>query len=380
MRDAQGATMTPPTTRSSGALRGRGSTERLAHRFQHEVREPFDDGWPTERDAPPPPRTQVRWEEARSALSWNDSPDIGFDRSLNPYRGCEHGCAYCYARPTHAYLDLSPGLDFETVIIARRGLDARLREELAKPGYVPAPVAIGSVTDAYQPVERELRLTRAVLTVLHETAHPWVLVTKGSGVERDLDLIAPMARDGLCAVYVTITTLDADLARRLEPRAAAPWRRLRTIRTLADAGVPVGVSVAPQIPFLNDDLEQVLAAAAEAGATRAFYTVLRLPWEVRTLFAQWLRAHYPQRAQRVLARVRDLHGGRDYDATFGERMTGRGVWADLWRQRFAQACRRWGLHRESVPLEVGRFRPPARASGRGRGAAPPDAAQRTLFD
>ncbi|TSE29849.1 radical SAM mobile pair protein B [Tepidimonas thermarum] len=358
--------MTAPPVPPAGLPRGRGSGQRLAHRFEHAVREPFDDGWPVDPGQPQPPPTQLRWEEARSALSWNASPDIGFDRSLNPYRGCEHGCAYCYARPTHAYLDLSPGLDFETVIVARRGLDTQLRAELAKPGYVPAPVAIGTVTDAYQPVERELRLTRALLQVLHEAQHPWVLVTKGSGVERDLDLIAPMARAGLCAVYVTVTTLNADLARRLEPRAAAPWRRLRTVRTLADAGVPVGVSVAPQIPFLNDDMEQVLAAAAEAGATRAFYTVLRLPWEVKAVFADWLRAHYPQRAQRVLARVRDLHGGRDYDAAFGARMTGRGVWADLWRQRFAQACHRLGLARDPLPLDVTRFRPPAPGASTGR--------------
>ncbi|WP_333707676.1 PA0069 family radical SAM protein [Tepidimonas ignava] len=354
--------------------KGRGSGQRLAHRYAHEVREPFDDGWPSDDDAAPrpPPRTELRWEDARSALSYNDSPDIGFDRSLNPYRGCEHGCAYCYARPTHAYLDLSPGLDFETIIVAKRGLAERLRAELAHPRYTPAPVAMGSVTDPYQPVERELGLTRALLQVLHETQHPWVLVTKGSGVERDLDLIAPMAAQGLCAVYVTVTTLDAALARRLEPRAAAPWRRLRTIRAMADAGVPVGVSVAPQIPFLNDDLEQVLSAAAEAGATRAFYTVLRLPWEVRTVFADWLQAHYPQRAARVLARVRELHGGRDYDAAFGARMAGRGVWADLLRQRFAQACRRLGLQREHTPLDVTRFRPPAPAPGLPQ--------QRSLFD
>lgn len=377
--------MSVPRVRPAATLpKGRGSGQRLAHRFAREVREPFDDGWDTHDEAPgSPPRTELRWEEARSALSYNESPDIGFDRSLNPYRGCEHGCAYCYARPTHAYLDLSPGLDFETVIVARRGLDVRLREELARPGYRPAPVAIGTVTDAYQPLERELGLTRALLQVLAETQHPWVLVTKGSGVERDLDLIAPMAAQGLCAVYVTVTTLDASLARRLEPRAAAPWRRLRTIRALAEAGVPVGVSVAPQIPFLNDDLEQVLAAAADAGATRAFYTVLRLPWEVRTVFGDWLRTHYPQRAARVLARLRDLHGGRDYDASPGVRMTGRGVWAELWRQRFAQACRRLGLHtQEAAALDVTRFRPPTPASPprRGDAAHARDPRQLSLFD
>lgn len=360
--------------------KGRGSDQRLAHRFQHERREPFDDGWEREPDAPPPPRTELRWEEAKSALTYNDSPDIGFDRSLNPYRGCEHGCAYCYARPTHAYLDLSPGLDFETVIVARRGLEARLRAELARPGYRAAPVAIGTVTDAYQPLERELRLTRALLQVLAEARHPWVLVTKGSGVERDLDLIAPMAAQGLCAVYVTVTTLQAELARRLEPRAAAPWRRLRTIRMLADAGVPVGVSVAPQIPFLNDDLEAVLAAAAEAGARCAFYTVLRLPWEVRTVFADWLRRHYPERAARVLARVRDLHGGRAYDAEFGARMTGRGVWAELWRQRFVQACRRLGLATQGPALRSDLFRAPAVATPPAAAARPVDPRQLSLFD
>ena len=368
-----------PTARPSPPPKGRGSSQRLAHRFQREVREPFDDGWDGEPDAAPPVRTEVRWEEAASALTYNDSPDIGFDRSLNPYRGCEHGCAYCYARPTHAYLDLSPGLDFETVIVARRGLDARLRAELARSGYRAAPVAIGTVTDAYQPLERELRLTRALLQVLAEAQHPWVLVTKGSGVERDLDLIAPMAAQGLCAVYVTVTTLQAELARRLEPRAAAPWRRLRTIRALADAGVPVGVSVAPQIPFLNDDLEAVLAAAAEAGARCAFYTVLRLPWEVRAVFADWLRLHYPQRATRVLARVRDLHGGRDYDAAFGARMTGRGVWAELWRQRFTQACRRLGLALHGPQLRSDLFRPPAGAAPPAAPTRPADPRQLSLF-
>ncbi|WP_334133940.1 PA0069 family radical SAM protein [Tepidimonas sp.] len=375
-----GASPLSPPARAP--LRGRGSSERIAHRYAHERREPFDDGWPSDEHAPAAPRTELRWERPRSALTYNDSPDIGFDRSLNPYRGCEHGCAYCYARPTHAYLDLSPGLDFETIIIARHGLDDVLRAELARPGYVPAPVAIGTVTDAYQPLERELRLTRAVLQVLHDTAHPWVLVTKGSGVERDLDLIVPMAREGLCAVYVTLTTLDAALARRLEPRAAAPWRRLRTIQTLARAGVPVGVSVAPQIPFLNDDMERVLAAAADAGASAAFYTVLRLPHEVRPLFAEWLRQHVPERAARVLARVRDLHGGRDDDASFGTRMTGRGAWADLWRQRFTVACRRLGLQPGHPPLRTDRFVAPRVAPPHRSAFRPPagDFRQGTLFD
>ncbi len=343
------------------AFKGRGSASRPAHRFAVDEREAFDDGWGTPdpaEEATSPPATEVRWEDARSAIAYNDSPDIGFDRSLNPYRGCEHGCSYCYARPSHSYLGLSPGLDFETVIIAKRGLAERLRHELSRPGYTPATLAIGTVTDAYQPVERELRLTRAALEVLHAARHPWALVTKGSGVERDLDLIAPMGQAAQAAVYVTITTLDAELARRLEPRAPAPWRRLRTIRTLAEAGVPVGVSVAPQIPFINDDMEQVLTAAREAGATRAFYTVLRLPWELGPLFREWLDLHYPERAARVMARIHDLRGGKDYDSAFVRRMTGEGPWADLLRQRFAKACTKLGYEREARALDVSAFRPP----------------------
>ncbi len=343
------------------AIKGRGSASRLPHRFAADVREAFDDGWARASPDDEPvraPITQVRWEDARSAITYNDSPDIGFDRSINPYRGCEHGCSYCYARPSHGYLGLSPGLDFETVIIARRGLAERLRDEIGRPGYAPATLAMGTVTDAYQPVERELRLTRAALEVLHDAHHPWALVTKSSGVERDLDLIAPMGQAGQAAVYVTLTTLDAALARRLEPRAPAPWRRLRTIRTLADAGVPVGVSVAPQIPFINDDMEQVLAAAREAGATRAFYTVLRLPWEVAPLFRTWLDLHYPERADRVMARIHDLRGGKDYDSRYEQRMGGQGLWADMLRQRFTKACQRLGYQRGAHALDASAFKPP----------------------
>jgi len=344
------------------ALKGRGALARTASRFEAQGRAPFDDGWQTWGAMGGQPQqasgpTEVRWEDARSALTRNDSPDLVFEYSLNPYRGCEHGCSYCYARPSHSYLDLSPGLDFERVIIAKRGLADRLRLELAQPGYRPSPIVLGSVTDCYQPVERTLRLTRAVIEVLREARHPFAVMTKSSGIERDLDLIAPMAAQGLAAVYVTVTTLDAELARRLEPRATAPQRRLRTIGALARAGVPVGVSVAPQIPFLTDDMEKVLAAAAEAGARRAFYTVLRLPWELNDVFQQWLAAHYPQRAARVMARIRELHGGRDYDAAFGARMTGRGIWAQLLAQRFQQACVRHGLNRECFALDVSQFRP-----------------------
>ena len=345
-------------------IKGRGTATRLAHRFTKDVREAWDDGWGTFEDTvaegAPPLHTEVTFEDARSALSRNDSPDIFFDYSVNPYRGCEHGCVYCYARPTHSYLNLSPGLDFETKIIAKRNIAAVLRADLAKKSYVPKLLNIGSATDCYQPAERELRLTRSVIEVLQELRHPFSLVTKSAGVERDLDLIAPMAAQKLAAVYVTITTLDAEVARTLEPRAAAPHRRLRTIRTLAEHGVPVGVSVAPQIPFVTEDLELVLKAAWEAGARSAFYTVIRLPWEVAPLFRQWLELHYPQRAARIMARIQEMRGAKDYDSDFASRMKGHGLWAELIRQRFEKACQRLGFNRERVALDSGRFSPPAR--------------------
>ena len=267
----------------------------------------------------------------------------------------------CYARPTHSYLNLSPGLDFETKIIAKRNIGPLLRAELARRAYRPKLVAIGTATDCYQPVERELRLTRAVIELMHETNHPFGLVTKSSGVERDLDLIAPMAERKLAAVSVTITTLDADLARRLEPRAAAPHRRLRVLRTLSEHGVPTAVSLAPQIPFLTDDMEQVLEAAWDAGARSAFYHVIRLPWEVSPLFRQWLELHYPQRAARVMARIHDMRGGKDYDSDFATRMKGSGPWAALVGQRFEKATRRLGFNRERVELDTTQFRRPAAA-------------------
>ena len=344
----------------AGPLKGRGSVSRMAPRFARDDRSSFDDGWGTLDDAlatpAAAPLTQVTAQDARSAITRNESPDIHFDYGLNPYRGCEHGCIYCYARPTHSYLDLSPGLDFETRLIAKPNLPEVLARELQAPSYVPRQIVIGSATDAYQPVEREWRITRGVLEVLHRCDHPLAIVTKGSGVERDLDLLTPMAQRRLAAVYVTITTLDPRLARILEPRAAAPHRRLRTIRALAEAGVPVGVSVAPQIPFVNEDMEQVLEAAAEAGARCAFYTVMRLPWELNALFQEWLAQHYPDRAERVMARIREMRGGKDYDADFATRMKGSGVWADLINQRFRKACARLGLDRERLPLDETRFR------------------------
>lgn len=357
------------------AIKGRGSATRIAHRFEKNARDAYDDGWGTLQDATgdatgdvigevPRIETEVMMEDARSAISHNDSPDIFFDYGLNPYRGCEHGCVYCYARPTHSYLNLSPGLDFETKIIAKRNIAAVLRADLGKRSYVPKLLNIGSATDCYQPVERELRLTRGVIEVLQEARHPFSLVTKSSGVERDLDLIVPMAADRLAAVYVTITTLDGELARKLEPRAAAPHRRLRTIERLAAEGVPVGVSVAPQIPFVNDDMEQVLTAAWQAGARTAFYTVIRLPWEVAPIFKEWLELHYPQRASRIMARIHEMRGGKDYDSDFASRMKGAGLWADLIRQRFEKTCSRLGFNRQRIELDLSQFRPPG-AAGQG---------------
>jgi DNA repair photolyase len=354
----------------AGPVKGRGTVWAIEHRFTSQTRNEFDDGWGTlaqaAQEEQTAPGTQVIEESVRSILAGNDSPDIGFDLSINPYRGCEHGCIYCYARPTHSYLNLSPGLDFETRIIAKVNAAERLREALRGRGYNPALLNIGSVTDAYQPVERRLRITRAVIEVLQEARHPFSLITKSSLVERDLDLIAPMAADRLAAVYVSITTLDPALARVLEPRAAAPHRRLRTVETLAKAGVPVGVSVSPVIPFLNEpELERILEAARDAGASRAFSIVLRLPWEVNPIFQNWLEQHVPERAARIMARVREMRGGKDNDARFGSRMKGEGLWADLLRQRFQKASARLGLGRDRIELDLTQFRPPAGSTGQG---------------
>ncbi|RJF96480.1 PA0069 family radical SAM protein [Noviherbaspirillum cavernae] len=348
------------------ARKGRGAVSNLQGRYEVQTREEFDDGWPVGDDADGGStaawKTHITEEHAKSILSRNASPDLPFGVSLNPYRGCEHGCIYCFARPTHSYLGLSPGLDFESRIFAKVNAPQLLRQELAKPSYVPEPIALGIITDAYQPCERELRLTRRVLEVLHECEHPVALITKSALIERDIDLLAPMAARRQAAAAVTITTLDPEIARTLEPRAAAPARRLRTIRTLTEAGIPVSVSIAPVIPFVTEpDLERVLEAAVEAGAVNAGYIVLRLPWEVSPLFQQWLQAHFPDRAQRVMNRIRGMRGGKDYDATFGKRMRGEGVWADLIRQRFAKAADRLGLGERSRNfrmLDASRFRRP----------------------
>jgi DNA repair photolyase len=353
------------------AVKGRGTTWALAHRFSTDSREPVDDGWGALDQAVHedslPERTQVLEEQVKSILAANDSPDIHFDLSINPYRGCEHGCIYCYARPTHSWLNLSPGIDFETRIVAKVNAAQRLREAFSAPAYVPRMLNIGSVTDAYQPAERRLRITRSVIEVMAEFSHPFSIITKSSGIERDLDLIAPLAARRLAAAYVSITTLDPALARVMEPRAAAPERRLQTIRRLAEAGVPVGVSVSPVIPFINEpELEHVLEAARDAGAGSAFSIVLRLPWEVNALFQQWLTQHFPQRAARVMARIREMRGGNDYQAKFGERMTGSGVWATLLRQRFDKAVARLGLDRERQPLDLGQFRREGPQDAQGR--------------
>ena len=337
------------------------------------ARESFDDGW-TPEDAPANElKTEVAIERARSIVSRNDSPDVGFDRSINPYRGCEHGCIYCYARPSHAYLELSPGLDFETKLFAKTNAAELLRETLAKPGYVARPIALGANTDCYQPIERKFRITRQVLEVLAECQHPVTLVTKSALVERDLDLLAPMAQKNLVKVYVSIGTLDRELARKLEPRAASPQRRLDILKKLHAHQVPCGVMVAALIPALNDKtMEHVLEAAAQAGAAEAAYVIMRLPNELKDLFREWLAEHYPQRAAHVMSVVRDMRGGKDNDARFGARMTGTGNYAELMEKRFDIACRKFGLNSREAPraraeLDCSRFKPPQMAANTGSG-------------
>jgi DNA repair photolyase len=348
----------PPAPR-----KGRGAVSNLQGRYEVDQREAFDDGWvlspADEESGTPALRTQVFEERAKSILTRNASPDIPFSVSLNPYRGCEHGCIYCFARPTHSYLGLSPGLDFESRIYAKINAPELLEREISKKSYVPEPIALGVNTDAWQPVERDLRLTRGVIQVLHDRGHPFAAITKSSLIERDLDLLAPMAARGQVMAAITITTLDADIARTLEPRAATPARRLRTVKTLSEAGVPVAVSIAPVIPFITEpDMERVLEACAEAGASSASFIVLRLPWEVAPLFKDWLAAHFPDRADRVMSRVRDMRGGKDYDASFATRMKGEGLWADLLKQRFHKAARKLGLNeRQRGILDMSLFRP-----------------------
>jgi len=323
--------------------RGRAALSNPDPRYAAQQREAFDDGW---GDAPAPARPASQWQPdaSRTVIARNDSPDIPFDRSINPYRGCEHGCIYCYARPSHAWLDYSPGLDFETRLVYKPNAAERLRAELSRPGYTVAPIALGSNTDAWQPGERRLRITRALLEVLSGFEHPLTVITKSALIERDIDLLADLARRNLVHVGISLTTLDRELARRMEPRAAAPQRRLECIRSLASAGIPVTVMTAPVIPFLNDaELESLLESARDAGAMDARYTLLRLPLEVAELFREWLITHSPDKAERILNRLRDCHGGQDHDARFGQRMTGTGPYAELIRKRFERARARLGF-------------------------------------
>jgi DNA repair photolyase len=342
--------------------KGHGAISNPEGRFESRRVEAVDDGWPIDCDQEPPPlATTITAEHAKSIISRNDSPDIPFDQSINPYRGCGHACVYCYARPAHAYVNLSPGLDFETKLFYKDNAAELLRKELSQPRYVCKTINLGANTDPYQPIERKLKVTRSILEVLQEFRHPVTIVTKGHLVERDVDILAAMARDNLASVHVSVTTLDSDLKRILEPRAPAAAARLHAIRTLHAEGVPVGALVAPVIPAINDhEIEHILAAVAQAGARTAGYVMLRLPYEVKDLFREWLAEHHPLRAGHVMSLVNDLRGGRDNDPNFGSRMRGSGPFAELVRRRFEVACRRHGLNTvRRVPLDTELFRSPS---------------------
>jgi DNA repair photolyase len=357
--------------KAQAPIKGRGAASCVSGRYEKTVVRGEDDGWGSvyadafdDQGEPlaPRPQTRVTEERARSIVSRNDSPDIGFSQSVNPYRGCEHGCVYCFARPSHAYLDLSPGLDFETKLYAKTNAAERLRHELAKPGYVPAPIALGINTDAYQPIERRYRITRELLEVLAQCRHPVSLITKSALVARDLDLLAPMARERLVTVHFSITTLDNQLAAKMEPRATAPHGKLRAMQALAEAGVPVGVMVAPVVPMVTDrEIERILEAAHAHGARSAGYVLLRLPHELKQVWREWLELHYPERAAHVMSLVRQMRGGKDYDSTFGKRMRGEGPFAQLVAQRFAKAHARLGYGR-LPPLDGSRFVAPRKPS------------------
>jgi DNA repair photolyase len=344
----------------TSGFKGRGALSNPANRFAGDHSEPVDDGWHQD-ELPESIATEVRADASRSIIARNDSPDIPYEQSINPYRGCEHGCVFCYARPSHAFLDLSPGIDFETRLIYKPDAAALLREELAKPGYVCRQIMLGSNTDPYQPVERQLGVTRAILEVLSECRHPVAITTRSTLILRDLELLARMADQGLASVYISITTFDTDLKRKLEPRSAASLARLHVIKELTTAGVPVGVMAAPMIPAVNDsELETILERSARSGATRAGYTLLRLPYEVKDLFREWLAQHLPDRAAHVMSLVQDTRGGKDNDAVFGRRMRGTGAWASLLRDRFHLACRRNNLNIQREPgLDTRLFRAPS---------------------
>jgi DNA repair photolyase len=350
------------------AHKGRGALSNETSRFDREKRVRTTDGWEAEvaaaaeEDELPPLRTTLTRDATRTILARNTSPDIPFDRSINPYRGCEHGCVYCFARPTHAYLGLSPGLDFETRILFKPEAAKLLAAELASPKYRCDVIAMGTNTDPYQPVERELKVTRQILRVLSDFNNPVGIVTKNHMVTRDIDILGDMARRNLAEVFVSVTTLDRDLARVMEPRASTPKRRLDAIRALAEAGIPVGVMTSPMIPGLNDhEMEQILEAAMDCGATRAGYIVLRLPLEIKELFEEWLRANRPDRAERVLSLIRQIRGGELYQAEFGTRMKGEGPIAQLLSARFAAAAKRLGLNRTRYRLDTSAFHVPEQA-------------------
>jgi len=348
-------------------IKGRGAASNREGRFESIERTREDDGWYRDDEPEPRPETHVTEERARSIISRNDSPDIHFDQSINPYRGCEHGCIYCYARPSHGYLNLSAGIDFETKLFAKTNAAELLRAELAKPSYVCSPITLGANTDPYQPIERRYKITRSLLEVLAEYRHPCTIITKNALIERDLDLLVPMARANLVHAFVSVTSLDNRLASTLEPRASAPHRRLEAVANLNAAGVPCGVMVAPIIPMVTDSyLEHIVERAAAAGARGAGYTVLRLPYEIKDLFREWLELHVPDRAEHVMSLIRQMRGGRDNDPRFGSRMRGEGEFAELLRQRFALACRRFGIERgRNVVLDTAQFQPPRPASPQG---------------
>jgi DNA repair photolyase len=348
-------------------IKGRGAASNPEGRFESITQTREDDGWYREDELAPRPETHVTEERARSIISRNDSPDIHFEQSINPYRGCEHGCVYCYARPSHSYLNLSAGIDFETKLFAKTNAAELLRRELAKPGYVCSPINLGANTDPYQPIERRYRVTRSILEVLAEHRHPCTIITKNALIERDLDLLVPMAREGLVHAFVSVTSLDNKLSSTLEPRASAPHRRIEAIANLNAAGVPCGVMVAPIIPMVTDrHIEHIVERAAAAGAKGAGYTILRLPYELKDLFREWLALNVPERAAHVMSLIQQMRGGKDNDARFGSRMRGEGEFAQLIRQRFQLAVRKHGITRgRDIVLERAKFSPPRVASPQG---------------
>ncbi len=343
-------------------IKGRAAVSNESGRFEACQRFDFDDGWQVqEQPMTYKPKTDWLIDRAKTLINYNDSPDIDFDRSINPYRGCEHGCIYCYARPSHTYLGHSAGLDFETILYAKADAVSLLEKELAKPSYTPKPIAIGVNTDAYQPLERKLRVTRSILEVLLEARHPIYVITKSSLIERDIDILQEFAQHGLVSASISLTTLNHDLAMRMEPRATAPTRRLQTIEALSSAGIPTRLSLSPLIPELNEpEIESLIKAAAEHGAEAAFYILLRLPSELKTLFPEWLEAHYPFKMSRVLNALKSMRKDQLNQSEFGERFKGEGPRAEIIRSRFHKACDKYGLRaeREMEDLDCSQFRPP----------------------